>query len=206
MSFSIRGKNKKYCFLHIPKNGGKSIIYSLEGKGLAITRPIKKHATFLETKEIIKTEDKFFCAIRNPFERMISYYCYIKQRPIEHGQARAKAIADFRGFESFVDYVRSKEAPNVFRPQFDYITSDNKTINENIHFLRVENLQEDFSDFIQKERITDKPISLKHINKSERLNPRCYYTNNKIIDKVIDFEKAIFERFDYPKTLHNEKQ
>ena len=199
MSFSIIGQNKKYCFLHIPKNGGKSIMYSLEGKGLAITRPIAKHATFIETKKAIKTEHKFFCTIRNPLERMISYYSYIKQRPIEHGQARAKAIADFRGFESFVDYVKSKEAPDIFRPQFDYITSDNKTINENIHFLKVENLKEDFLNFLNNEHITNNPISLKRINKSEHLNPRCYYTSSKIIDKVIEFEKDIFERFDYSK-------
>lgn len=84
MSFIINiPNNKRLIFIHIPKNGGMSMVKTLEI--LNPYRPYSSllgHLTFLETEQILthNNKDIYFCISRNPWDRMVSYYNYISQK------------------------------------------------------------------------------------------------------------------------------
>lgn len=197
MSFLFEVKKKKYCFLHIPKNGGKSIIKNLNNEKIKVSRPLLKHATFLETKKELKEDCHFFCILRNPYSRMVSYFSYIKQKLPEHGQAEALRIAKTEGFSGFINYVTDAKSPEVFRPQKEYISDESGNILEkNITYLRLENIEEDVKNFMEKIELHPK-TAYPHTNKSEHPSFKTFYNNEEDKRKVFLFEEEIFKKFKY---------
>ncbi len=146
MSFVYKISDKNHVFVHIPKNGGKSLVKSL--KHLEQSRPKIAHLTYLETENIVNGCDNYFCTIRNPWERMVSYYSYIKQNePKEHGVYDFhEKISNGMKFDEFVDALIDDDR-SIFRPQIDYMVNENGDIC--IKALRLENIQTDLNNYLK---------------------------------------------------------
>ena len=70
---------EKLIFIHIPKNAGTSITSYFSTQ--RINQP-RKHASIEEIKSGFPTEYeayKKFAIVRNPYDRMVSYFFYLKK-------------------------------------------------------------------------------------------------------------------------------
>jgi len=113
-------------FVHIPKTGGKSIKQALFGK-------LKGGHKSAEELMCIFGPARFkryfsFAFARNPFERLVSAYTYLKKGGINEGDKRFsdKHLAGYESFHAFVmDWVNPSNVQLYyhFRPQHQYIYS-----------------------------------------------------------------------------------
>ena len=156
MSFCIDIEgDKKLVFVHIPKNGGTSLIASLVHLGP--NRPLRSlygHLTFLETQKILGNNPShfYFCISRNPWSRMVSYYHYISQTPHEHHGISDlhEKINSGMTFEEFVNVLINNERV-IFRPQYEYIIDENKDIP--LEVLKLDSIEDSLSDFFIKHNL-----------------------------------------------------
>lgn len=174
--------NPPITFLHIPKTGGISVLKWMHYQRLKDPSYSYKfngdHQTLAWLKSK-KPNDKFFVIVRNPWDRTVSMYHYIKHIYNKNGTWN----------ESFTDFVRSLADPiNPFvisqfediSPEFlfpaeRFTQSLTKWIDSPVDYtLRFENLNEDFK-IIQNIFNTDE--SLLHLNSTEHSHYIEYYTD-----------------------------
>jgi len=199
MSFIINiPNNKRLIFIHIPKNGGMSMVKTLEI--LNPYRPYSSllgHLTFLETEQILthNNKDIYFCISRNPWDRMVSYYNYISQKkPDEHGVTDLhNKINSGMLFGEFVDIIIA-EKRNIFRPQYEYMINSENNICVNV--LSLEKINEDLQLFLNKQGLENK-FSMTKINTSKHVHYSSFYDSNELIEKVAKFEKGIIDYHNY---------
>ena len=163
---------KDFLYIKPQKTGTKSIRLSLSKytdnvQGIKITNQnsnICGHKTFLQYKEIfnngITGDTVLIMSIRNPFDRMISWYFdTIKRR--------------FREFDykslSFVDAVKNRPKwVHKLPPLSDF----NKGA-KNINYIRFEKLEEDYNFVCDKIGIPQQQLS--HKNKTNHKHYTEYY-------------------------------
>jgi Sulfotransferase family len=165
-------------FVHIPKAAGQSIeTLFLEDLGLnwdtrqelllrkkKSDEPGPHRLAHLKAKDYVglgyleapKYEEFFsFSFVRNPYSRVISLYNYL-------GYAKIISIS------AFIKNVLSKKVKEdhfFFRPQYDYLYSDEGKLL--VDFVgKLENISEDIEYVLKKSGIENK--NLPHINKSEK--------------------------------------
>lgn len=193
---------KRFLFVHIPKTAGNSIQSFLreysEDQLLALRKEqdgidrfglrnpkykIKKHSTLSEYREALGDEQfrnlyKFTC-VRNPWDRMVSYYF----RPTQNSETWSRE--KFRGIiskaVSVADYLRLDNGEEDPFTNVDYI-------------MRFENLADDFRAVCTAIGIS--PPTLPQYNRSSREHYAKYYD-----DELREFVRTRFaaeiERFDY---------
>jgi hypothetical protein len=162
----IVSRNNKYIFFHIPKCGGTSISQILPNKEKV--RLIEHtHLKYADTKYIFDVNkesnefDKFnkFTIIRNPFDRTLSLFKYIKQHKNHHLHDRI-INHDFTQFCYFLRNVGDESITSCFK----HLCDENEELNDDLKIFKLEELNsnlEEISDLIGY-KITDIP----HINKS----------------------------------------
>lgn len=163
---------KDFLYIKPQKTATKSIRLSLSKytdneQGIKITNRncnIGEHKTFLEYKGIfndsITEETILIMSIRNPFDRMVSWYFdTIKRRCIEFDN---KSI-------SFPDAIKSKPE---WLSNLSPLSIFNKGT-KNINYIRFENLQEDFNNICDKIGIPHS--KLPHQNKTQHRYYAEYY-------------------------------
>ena len=188
----------KFFFMHIPKTGGTSLRNALNTL-IQSPQPYterdmeKKHRPAHLVKDETDNWDNLwkFTFIRNPYDRMVSYYTFYRmprQFPYMH---RTRKAANELSFSDWIRYLKNKEfvrlgdhpprkIPMWRRPQVDYIFKDGIQLIDYIG--RYETLQEDYLNIANKLEL-NKDISiwkhqreLKHYNSSKRLEDfRLYY-------------------------------
>ena len=140
----------KYLFIHIPKTGGDCLKTNLSIDGNFI---YTKHKNINTLGRQFKLECYFkFAFVRNPWDRFISAYFYLKQAGINPNHEWSRDIWKSNiinnDFDTFSKFVRSGVWKTFgwfhFWPQYDFIVNRrNKDIG--VDFIgRFENLQEDF--------------------------------------------------------------
>jgi len=191
----------KFIFIHIPKTGGNSIHNALRpySEDVVICNSklqdgierfetthtrynISKHSTLQDylnelPAEITKHYTIFTC-IRNPWERMISYYFSPHRQVSEWSR------------ELFIEML-DKEVKNSAH----YVTPMESDKHQDIHFIRFEQLSDDFQNIRKKLQIPQMP-RLPHYNKSHRSDYRHYY-DNELVQLVEERSKFEIDTFGY---------
>ncbi len=183
----------KFVFIHIPKTAGTSISNGLAGLDGNNARWVAKtkHETFAMFEKNIGGRlsffDRFkgdsplsyfkFCFVRNPWDRMSSFYRYLQE---------ARPRKEIDTVTSFKDFLLQAEAGEPWiqtlhsmKPQADYLCALDGTIN--IDFLgHFEFLKEDLESI---SNLIDVTIPLAHQNKS----------SNAVADYRTDYDDEMID-------------
>lgn len=170
----------KLIFVHIPKNAGTFIYYLLKqlDKNLVVIYNydnVYKIPTHHNRMKSIKQICHFdtskyltFCVIRNPIDRIISLYFYIKGNQAYPTYSIVKNL----DFKEFVEYKFNNrdflETNYINQEQFIY-DDDNQTILVN-KVIRFENLKSELLDILSKRNVNTDNISFDKINTSNKKN------------------------------------
>lgn len=186
--------NLKCIFIHIDKNGGKSVekaIWNIDPiHGSADHKKMSYWHQKLKTNVF---DDYFkFTFCRNPWDRAVSQYHAYVQSSKNHYKIPNDIIQGT--FEHFIKSLRS-ESIRVFAPlQISWL----KDLNDKprIDFVgRFENLEKDWDILCNKLGITKK---LPHLNKSKHRDYKIYYTKELIqIVKTIYKEDIDFFKYEF---------
>ncbi|EDN69667.1 conserved hypothetical protein [Beggiatoa sp. PS] len=207
----------KVIFVHIQRTGGNSIhkVFQEFDRDLLVRiklDPRKKRTRHCFTSDIKAVIDDHifrnytkFCVVRNPFDRMVSWYSIFKYG-LGHDRVimPSKTLWDevmievnknANSFEEFIMLPRNHESglfERFYTNQLDYI-SDNQSILVD-RILRFENLTNDFAQFAHEIGFEGK---LPCVNKSKhKKDYRTYYTT-KTKEIVFQRFKPDFEYFGY---------
>lgn len=223
-------ENKNLLFIHIPKTGGLSILEYMKRlqnninpashKGfLAYLNhvPLKYYYNDILGKEKIKATVKF-TSVRNPVSRLKSIYFFIKVNELSSGAFNLEHLTIKNFLPIFYEKINSDEVTVekywkrtltsgrfdssrvLFLRQFDFV---NPEYHNDVTILKLENLNEDFRQFILKHNF--EKINLPHINKA---TPKGYTSKHfwleatkgqpkEIINGVLEFYKEDFRLFNY---------
>jgi Sulfotransferase family len=193
---------KRFLFVHIPKTAGNSIqsvlrnysedeLVALRGEQDGVERfglrnpkyKVKKHSTLAEYRTALSEGEfanlyKFTC-IRNPWDRMISYYFTPTQKTETWDRKKFRKIISRA--VSVADYLRLDEDEEDPFGNVDYI-------------MRFENLADDFRKVCAELDIS--PMKLPQYNRSNREHYSKYYDDDLRELVRVRFAAEI-ERFGY---------
>ncbi|MBM1633764.1 sulfotransferase family 2 domain-containing protein [Sulfitobacter mediterraneus] len=160
----IISRGRSYLFVHIPKTGGTSMALALEGRAMkddvmigdtpkAVKRRRRlknvqtagrlwKHSTLADIDGLIgvdKIADLFtFTLVRNPWDRTVSYYHWLREQTFDHASVR---LAKTQDFEGFVSDPQTQQSLRQW-PARRYMTDFNGT-EQCRAYIRLEHLAED---------------------------------------------------------------
>jgi hypothetical protein len=188
----IISPGRKYVFVHIPKTGGTALSLALEDRAMADDiligdtpkavkrrakakkfagdRTLRKHSTLAQLEGLIAIEDYFVVTlVRNPWDRMVSYYHWLRGQGFDHPAVHLAKRLDFSGFLNHPETVAAQTAESYS----GYVT--HAGIEAPSHFIRLENLRDDLRAF---EKHLGFDLKLPHANRSDR-DPdwRVYYSD-----------------------------
>ena len=193
----------KSIFVHIPKTAGTSIEYSVRNVKNKPSNYKFRHAPdhrtvlqYIKTKDQHKNHNNYvsigdfwsyhkFAVVRDPVEREVSLYDFIKTR----GRTM-KGVS----FDEYLDIMINDEnfkqkgqtssfkvsPKNMLRDQIDFITSDGKILIDQI--IRFEGLQNGFNLYADKVGLKDK--WLPHLRKSKRNRTKVTTDQIKLIKEI----------------------
>lgn len=160
----IISPGRRYIFVHIPKTGGTALALALEDrakaddiligdtpkakrrrkrlKALTPAGRLWKHSKLADIEGIVSSDELassfVFTLVRNPWDRMVSYYHWLRDQNFDHSAvARAKAT-DFSSFLNDPTIQRSVRG----NPYSSYLTDAQGCEHANC-YVRLEHLEQD---------------------------------------------------------------
>jgi sulfotransferase famil protein len=183
----IISHGRKYIFVHIPKTGGTSLSLALEDramkddiligdtpkaknrrkrlKDVKTSGRLWKHARLRDVYGLV-TQDQIesyfvFTIVRNPWDRMVSYYHWLKVQNFDHPAVKTARTHDFTGFLSDPVILRGLQNDATC----NYV-SDQDGVNRCDMYLRMDHLSQDAQKLEQ--HLGVKLAGLPHENPSQR--------------------------------------
>ena len=161
--------------------------------GLTPAGRLWKYSTLRDIDGIVETsamQDYFvFTIVRNPWDRMVSYYRCAREQSFDHPVVRAAAEHDFAGFLHHPDVWRPLQAS----PYRSYVQGPSVADHCNL-YMRLEHLR---SDIAALEEYLGFRIDMGHANASVRdQDYRAHYTND-LRDHVARICANDIARFEY---------
>lgn len=212
----IISHQRRYIFAHAPKTGGTSLALALEDraakddiligdtpkalrrrgrvKKLQGSGRLWKHSRLADIHGIVsetQMQDYFVVTlIRNPWDRMVSYYHWLQQQEFDHA---AVVAAKTLGFSQF---LRDGSVQASFRaaPYASYVMDQNG-VERCDQFVRLEHLSEDLSRF--EAHLGFNVMPLERTNTSRRQADYRGYYSSEDTEIVAEFCAADIERFGY---------
>lgn len=197
----IISEQKKYIYIHIPKSAGHSFFNLLTNDknmlniekrwNVNLNKILGAHKSAGYFKEKFKERyDNYFkfAFVRNPFDRMVSVYHYVKQ--IDHRDSWIDSFPDFTSFVNGIVYGGVKGFPH--RKELSFYICDEKG-NLMVDFVgKIENLDKDFKRLGKNIEIRGK---LPYENVSKHKAYREYYTDKtkKLIEQQFKMDLKIFD-------------
>ena len=191
----IISPGRNYIFVHIPKTGGTSLALALEGRAMkddimlgdtpkAVKRRRRlkdaqtrgrlwKHSTLSDIEGLVSPEQIaemfIFTLVRNPWDRMVSYYHWLREQGFDHDAVRKAKAMDFSGFLNDPGIGRSFQA----NPYEQYV-KNSAGVRQRAVFIRLEHFEDDAEPLWQHLGFK---LQLPHENASERVRDyRSYYS------------------------------
>lgn len=194
----------KFIFIHIQKTAGTSITNSLFE--LPETKHLHHPHSKLNTIDLDNYKDYIkFCFVRNPFDRLVSWYNMILQKGI-HNDWSKYILENSNSFSEFLDLTEVINETNsieliseieypksISHNQIDYITDKSGNIQSDF-IGRFENINEDFAKI--SDMIGFKYLSLPYLNSFNHKQYRNYYKDSDI-EKVYNLYKKDIDYFNY---------
>ncbi|MGJ8544376.1 MAG: sulfotransferase family 2 domain-containing protein [Sulfitobacter sp.] len=182
----ILSRGRRYLFIHIPKTGGTSLALALEGramkddimlgdtpkarnrrgrvKDVQARGRLWKHSRLADLDGLITAQEAAelftFTLVRNPWDRVVSYYHWLRMQDFDHpavGEAKAQ---DFAGFLR-ADHVRASLRAS---PAASYMR-DASGVERCRAYIRLEHFQTDAAPLFDHLGFT---LELPHRNASQR--------------------------------------
>ncbi|RKF16579.1 Type II secretory pathway, pullulanase PulA [Roseovarius spongiae] len=192
----IISAGRNYIFVHIPKTGGTAMALALEGramkddiligdtpkakrrrgrlKGARAAGRLWKHSTLADIDALTPRAQIAraftFTLVRNPWDRMVSYYHWLRDQRFDHPAVR---LAGQVGFADFIAHPMTEYALQS-HPYAHYMT-DAEGVERASAYLRIERLAEDAAPLWAHLGFT---LELPRVNASRRdADYRHYYTD-----------------------------
>jgi hypothetical protein len=209
----VYSKKKKFLFIHIPKTAGTSLRKVLNrhaaGPGLLnflsrrITRlspglgqrffyrwrTFEPHIRFSEAQGLLPSQELDgcfkFCFVRNPYERLVSFFCHIETHFEHPYHERFKKLGGFAGLVAHLEELA--EPSQLFytlnhkgQPAMDFVG-------------RFENINEDYDHIARRLGIE---AQLPHLNAKKGVRWRDFY-NDALQMEVRRYYEEDFVAFGY---------
>ncbi|WP_299784767.1 sulfotransferase family 2 domain-containing protein [uncultured Marivita sp.] len=206
---------RKFIFVHIPKTGGTSLALALEArahrddiligdtpkaikrrgrvKKLSAKSRLWKHSTLADLDGVLSPSDLdgmfIFTLVRNPWDRVVSYYHWLRAQNFDHAAVELAKTHDFSGFVLHPDTQASLRA----NPYARYVT-DAAGAERASAFVRLEDLAEDLAPV---EAHLGFRLDMPHANASDR--PKEYRTayDDRTAEAVAEMCAEDIARFSY---------
>lgn len=184
----------KYIFVHIPKCAGNTVKNVLNIPG-------HDHSGI---EACYKSDFFKFAFVRNPWDRFISAYLYLKSGGWRNMDSSQDWDRDYcqvvNSYNSLKEFVRE---PHVwlgmihFRPQFGFVVKDTKDSIDCLDFIgRVENLDNDLRYICSQINVPYN--TLPHINKTKnRQRDYTKYYDDELRDIIAKIYSKDIEYFKY---------
>ncbi len=209
----IISHGRKYIFVHIPKTGGTSLSLALEArvkkddiligdtpkakkrkrrlKDVKTTGRLWKHSRLIDIYGLV-TQDQIeeyfvFTIVRNPWDRMVSYYHWLAAQSFDHPAVSVAKENDFKAFlaDPMIQHSLRNDVSRY------YVSDQAGNLCCNL-YLRIENLADDIRRLEQNAGL--KLDSIPHLNQSSRDKGYCDYydmQSRRLIETIFaeDIEK-----------------
>ncbi len=212
----IISHSRRYIFVHIPKTGGTSLALALESKAmkddiligdtpkakrrrkrvkaLQTSARLWKHSTLSDIVDLMpKTGFQgyfVFTLVRNPWDRMVSYYTWARAQTFDHP---AIALARAVDFSSFLSDTQTQAA--VARNGYETYVRDATGRERCDLYMKIEELPDGIA-LIEERLGLRLPVPPK-INTSERARDWRGYYSDADAARVASLCKADIARFGY---------
>ncbi len=211
----IISRGRRYIFVHIPKTGGTALTLALEARakaddiligdtpkararkgrlaGVKSQGRLWKHSTLADIAGLVSDEEvaSFFTVtlVRNPWDRMVSYYHWLRAQGFAHpAVGLAKALA----FGDFLAHPQTRIALASW-PYGAYMR-DLGGVERASLFIRLEHLAEDITPF---EAHLGFRLQIPRANESDRGRDYRPYYSDASADLVAELCAEDIARFGY---------